>query len=163
MGTVVELLRTQKDKRRFLVHLPSQPLRRLRKTGLSARVVFLDSSSPNLALASTSKPRSWPISSEEPSGLAHYRSLHDSILPPLILWKHAHSDSSVELYEYQLAIQKSKFRKGKAICWWGWLHACHPKWCLRIGRRRQCGEQTVPTIRRDHEKQKFEEKEKEGF
>ena len=111
-------LRTQKDKKEVptVVPLPSQPLRRLRKTGLSAHVVFLDSSSLDLALASTSKPRSWPVSSEEPSGLSHYRSLYDSLRPPLDSVK-AYSDSSIELYEYELAKtkQKSKYRKGEAI------------------------------------------------
>ena len=111
-------LRTQKEKKEVpkVIPLPSQPLRRLRKTGLTAHVVFLDSSSLDLALASTSKPRSWPISSEEPFGLSHYRSLYDSLRPPLDSVK-AHSDSSIELYEYELAKkkQKSKYRKGEAI------------------------------------------------
>ena len=110
--------RTQKDKKEVpaVVPLPSQPLRRFRKTGLSAHVVFLDSSSLDQALASTSKPRSWPISSEEPSGLSHYRSLYYSLRPPLDSVK-AFSDSSIELYEYELAKkkQKSKYRKGEAI------------------------------------------------
>ena len=110
--------RTQKEKMEIpkVIPLPSQPLRRLRKTGLTAHVVFLDSSSLDLALASTSKPRSWPISSEEPFGLSHYRSLYDSLRPPLDSVK-AHSDSSIELYEYELAKkkQKSKYRKGEAI------------------------------------------------
>ena len=111
-------LQTQKEKKAVpkVVPLPSQPLRRLRKTGLTAHVVFLDSSSLDLALASTSKPRQWPVSSEEPSGLSHYRSLYDSLRPPLDSVK-AHSDSSIELYEYELAKkkQKSKYRKGEAI------------------------------------------------
>ena len=111
-------LRTQKEKKEVpkVIPLPSQPLRRLRKTGLTAHVVFLDSSSLDQALASTSKPRSWPISSEEPSGLSHYRSLYDSLRPPLDSVK-AHSDSSIALYEYELAKkkQKSKYRKGEAI------------------------------------------------
>ena len=113
-------LRTQKDKKEVptVIPLPSQPLRKLRKTGLTAHVVFLDSSSLDQALASTStsKPRSWPISSEEPSGLSHYRSLYDSLRPPLDSVK-AHSDSSIELYEYELAKKKrkSKYRKGEAI------------------------------------------------
>ena len=110
--------RMQKDKKEVpaIVPLPSQSLRRLRKTGLSAHVVFLDSSSLDLALASTSKPRPWPTSSEEPSGLSHYRSLYNSLRPPLDSVK-AHADSSIELYEYELAKkkQKSKYRKGEAI------------------------------------------------
>jgi ribosomal RNA-processing protein 7 len=111
-------LRTVKDKKEIpiLIPLPSQPVRRLRKTGLTAHVVFLDSSSLDLALASTSKPRPWPVSSEEPSGLSHYRSLYESLRPPLDSVK-AYSDSSIELYEYELAKkkQKSKYRKGEAI------------------------------------------------
>ena len=110
--------RTQKDKKEVptVIPLPSQSLRRLRKTGLTAHVVFLDSSSLDQAMASTSKPRSWPISSEDPSGLSHYRSLYTSLRPPLDSVK-AHADSSIELYEYELAKkkQKSKYRKGEAI------------------------------------------------
>ena len=112
--------RTHKDKKEVptVIPLPSQPLRRLRKTGLSAHVVFLDSSSLDLALASTtSKLRSWPTSSsEEPSGLSHYRSLYNSLRPPLDAVK-AHSDSSIQLYEYELAKkkQRSKYRKGEAV------------------------------------------------
>jgi len=108
--------KTQKDKP-AVIPLPSQSLRRLRNTGLSAHVVFLDSSSLDRALASTSKPRSWPTSSaEEPSGLFHYRALYDSLRPPLDSVK-AHADSSIEFYEYELAKkkQKSKYRKGEAI------------------------------------------------
>jgi hypothetical protein len=49
------------------------------KKGLATHVIFIYSSSLDLALASTSKPRSSPISSEEPSGLSHYRSLYDRL------------------------------------------------------------------------------------
>jgi ribosomal RNA-processing protein 7 len=75
--------KTQKDKPMApaLIHLPTTPCRRLRKTGSSAYVIFLDSSSLERALASTSKRRTWPTSSEEPSGLAHYRALYDSLRP----------------------------------------------------------------------------------
>jgi ribosomal RNA-processing protein 7 len=110
--------RTHKDKKEVptIIPLPSQSLRRLRKTGLAAHVVFLDSSSLDLALASPSTPRSWPVSSEEPSGISHYRSLYNSLRPPLDSVK-AHADSSIELYDYELAKkkQKSKYRKGEAI------------------------------------------------
>ncbi|KAF8806163.1 hypothetical protein BYT27DRAFT_7168477 [Phlegmacium glaucopus] len=110
--------KTQKDKIEVptVIPLPSQSLRKLRKTGLSAHVIFLDSSSLDRALASTSKPRSWPTSSEEPSGLSHYRALYDSLRPPLDSVK-AHADSSIQFYEYELAKkkQKSKYRKGEAI------------------------------------------------
>lgn len=108
--------RRTKTEMPTLIPLPSQPLRRLRKTGLSAHVVFLDSSSLDRALASTSNPRSWPTSSEEPSGLAHYRTLYDSLRPPLDSVK-AHADSCMEIYEHEMAKkkQKSKYRKGEAI------------------------------------------------
>ena len=108
----------QKDKAEVptVIPLPSQSLRRLRKTGLSAHVVFLDSSSLDRALASTSKPRPWPTSSEEPSGISHYRALYDSLRPSLDSVK-AYADSSIEYYEYELAKKKqiSKYRKGEAI------------------------------------------------
>jgi ribosomal RNA-processing protein 7 len=110
--------KTQKDKAEvpIVIPLPSQSLRRLRKTGLSAHVVFLDSSSLDRALASTSKPRPWPTSSEEPSGISHYRALYDSLRPSLDSVK-AYADSSIEYYEYELAKKKqiSKYRKGEAI------------------------------------------------
>ena len=110
--------KTQKDKPMApaLIHLPATPCRRLRKTGSSAYVIFLDSSSLERALASTSKPRTWPTSSEEPSGLAHYRALYDSLRPPLDAVR-AFADSSIEVYEYEQAKkkQKSKYRKGEAI------------------------------------------------
>jgi len=110
--------KTQKDKSMApaLIHLPATPCRRLRKTGSSAYVIFLDSSSLERALASTSKPRTWPTSSEEPSGLAHYRALYDSLRPPLDAVR-AFADSSIEVYEYEQAKKKqiSKYRKGEAI------------------------------------------------
>ena len=109
-------LRRQKDKKEIptLIPLPSKPLRRLRKTGFTAHVVFLDSSSLDLALASISKPYSWPISSEETSGLSHYQSLYDSLRPPLDYVK-AHSDSSIELYEYELAKKETKIEVSKKV------------------------------------------------
>jgi len=109
--------RTQKkDEIPTVVPLPSRPLRTIRKTGRSAHVIFLDASSLERALASTSKPRAWPTSSEEPSGLAHYRALYQSRRPPLDAVR-AFADSSMEVYEYNLAKQrqKSKYRKGEAI------------------------------------------------
>ena len=111
--------KTQKDGTEVptVIPLPSPSLRNFRKTGLSAHVIFLDSSSLDRALASsTSKPRIWPISSDEPSGLSHYRAFYDSLRPPLDSVK-AHADSSIELYEYEFAKkkQKSKYRKGEAI------------------------------------------------
>ena len=110
--------KTQKDKpvAPTLIPLPASRCRKLRKTGSSAYVIFLDSSSLERALASTSKPRAWPTSSEEPSGLAHYRALYDSLRPPLDAVR-AFADSSIEVYEYEQAKkkQKSKYRKGEAI------------------------------------------------
>ena len=96
--------------------LPERPLRVLRKTGRSAHVVFLDSSSLERALAST-KPRRWPTAAgEEPSGLEHYIALYDSLRPPLDAVRDF-ADSSIALYEYELAKKKrkSKYRKGEAI------------------------------------------------
>lgn len=108
----------QKDKSEIpiVIPLPSQPLRKFHKTGFSAYVIFLDSSSLDRALASTSKPRAWPTSAEEPSGLSHYRALYDSLRPPLDAVQ-AFADSAIEVYEYELAKknQKSKYRKGEAI------------------------------------------------
>ncbi|KAF9480187.1 hypothetical protein BDN70DRAFT_877942 [Pholiota conissans] len=108
--------KTQPPAAPAVIPLPAQPLRHFRKTGSSAYVIFLDSSSLERALASTSKPRAWPKSSEEPSGLAHYRALYDSLRPPLDAVR-AFADSSIELYEYELAKskQKSKYRKGEAV------------------------------------------------
>ncbi|KIM36102.1 hypothetical protein M413DRAFT_449419 [Hebeloma cylindrosporum] len=110
--------KTQKDKpvAPTLIPLPATPCRKLRKTGSSAYVIFLDSSSLERALASTSKPRTWPTSSEEPSGLAHYRALYDSLRPPLDAVR-AFADSAIEVYEYEKAKkkQKSKYRKGEAV------------------------------------------------
>ena len=52
-----------------LTPLSATPWRKLRKTASSAYVIFLDSPSIERALASTSTPRIWPTSSEEPSVL----------------------------------------------------------------------------------------------
>ncbi|KAF8834785.1 hypothetical protein BDN67DRAFT_1006022 [Paxillus ammoniavirescens] len=112
--------RVQKDKQTkpvppTVVPLPTVPLRTLRKTGSSAHVVFLDASSLAKALVPPSKPRPWP-SSEEPRGLAHYAALYDSRRPPLDVVK-AHADTSMNLFEFELAQakQKSTYRKGEAI------------------------------------------------
>ncbi|PPQ70808.1 hypothetical protein CVT26_014052 [Gymnopilus dilepis] len=110
--------KTQKEKTVIptVTPLPSQPLRKFHKTGFSAYVVFLDSSSLDRALASTSKPRAWTASSEEPSGLAHYRALYDSLRPPLDAVQ-IFADSTIEVYEYEQAKkrQKSKYHKGEAV------------------------------------------------
>ena len=99
-----------------VIPLPATPLRKLRKTGSSAYVIFLDPSSLERALASTSKPRAWPKSPEEPAGLAHYLARYTAARPPLDAVR-AFADSSMELHEYELAKkkQKSKYRKGEAI------------------------------------------------
>jgi ribosomal RNA-processing protein 7 len=112
--------RTKKQRNKLmvptLISLSATPWRKLRKTGSSAYVIFLDSSSLERALASTSKPRPWPTSSEKPSGLAHYYALYDSLRPPLDSVR-AFADSSIEVYEYQQVKkkQKSKYRKGEAV------------------------------------------------
>ncbi|KAE9407249.1 hypothetical protein BT96DRAFT_809837 [Gymnopus androsaceus JB14] len=97
--------------------LPFQPLRKLRKTGQSAHVVFLDSSSlDRFFSASHTKPRPWSSSSEEPLGLEHYLAFYNSSRPPLDAVRQ-HADSAMELYEFELAKSKrqSKYKKGEAI------------------------------------------------
>ncbi|KAJ7757063.1 ribosomal RNA-processing protein 7-domain-containing protein [Mycena metata] len=98
-----------------VVPLPSKPLRRLRATGRSAHLVFLDASSLERALAPQPKARPWPVS-EEPSGVAHYAALFDSLRPPLDIVR-THADSAMELFEFELkqTKQQSKYRKGEAI------------------------------------------------
>ncbi|KAJ7031605.1 ribosomal RNA-processing protein 7-domain-containing protein [Mycena alexandri] len=98
-----------------IIPLPSKPLRRLRPTGRSAHLVFLDASSLERALAPQPKARPWPAS-EEPSGVAHYAALFDSLRPPLDTVR-AHADSAMELFEFELkqTKQQSKYRKGEAI------------------------------------------------
>lgn len=95
--------------------LPTVPLRTLRKTGGSAHIVFLDSSSHDRTVDSLSKPRPWPTT-EEPSGFAHYLALYDSLRPPLDIVEE-HADTYMELYDYELAKnrQKSRYKKGEAI------------------------------------------------
>ncbi|KAF5363574.1 hypothetical protein D9756_000136 [Leucocoprinus leucothites] len=95
--------------------LPTIPLRTLRKTGGSAHIVFLDTSSHDRAVNLLSKPRPWPAT-EEPRGLAHYLALYDSLRPPLDVVQE-HADTYIEVYEYELAKerQKSQYKKGEAI------------------------------------------------
>ncbi|KAJ3907999.1 ribosomal RNA-processing protein 7-domain-containing protein [Lentinula edodes] len=100
-----------------ILPLPSMPLRKLRRTGQTAHVVFLDTSSlDRFFSASHTKPRSWPNSSEEPSGLSHYLALSDSLRPPLDAVRQ-HANSAMDLYEFELAKSKrqSKYKKGEAI------------------------------------------------
>ncbi len=104
-----------KDQTPKVTPLPSVPLRTLRKTGGLAYVIFLDSSSLDRAVNSLSKPRPWP-KTEEPTGLAHYLALYDSLRPPLDVVRE-HADTYIEAYEYELAKakQKSQYHKGEAI------------------------------------------------
>lgn len=98
--------------------LPRPSLRTLRKTGGCAHVIFLDSSSLDRALSTSTppKPRPWPRSSDEPSGLSHYTALYDSLRPPLDVIRE-HADTYMELFEYEQAKKKQKaaHRKGEAI------------------------------------------------
>lgn len=99
--------------------LPSNSLRTLRKTGRSAHLIFLDEVSLPKALSSGSKPRPWPKlqdADSAPSGMAHYIQLYSSLRPPLDVVR-AHADSSIDLYEFELAKsrQNSKYKKGEAI------------------------------------------------
>lgn len=98
--------------------LPQPSLRILRKTGGCAHVIFLDSSSLDRALSTSTppKPRPWPRSSDEPSGLAHYTALYDSLRPPLDVIRE-HADTYMELFEYEQAKKKQKasHRKGEAV------------------------------------------------
>ncbi|KAJ7291101.1 ribosomal RNA-processing protein 7-domain-containing protein, partial [Mycena rebaudengoi] len=75
--------------------LPPKSLRRLRTTGRSAHLVFLDASSLDRALA----PQA------ENAAMAH--TLHDSLRPPLDIVQQ-HADSWMEL-------SSPKYRKGEAI------------------------------------------------
>jgi ribosomal RNA-processing protein 7 len=98
-----------------IIPLPSVPLRKLRHSGGSAHVVFLDASSLTRALASTT-PRPWPKSPDEPLGFEHYLALYDAQRPPLDAIRQ-HADSYIEAYDHELAQEKqqSKYRKGEAI------------------------------------------------
>lgn len=99
-----------------VVPLPAQNIRRLRKTGKTAHVVFLDASSlERLFSAAHSKPRPW-VTSEEPIGLAHYVAQYAALRPPLEAVKE-HADSYIRVYDYELekTKQKSKYNKGDAI------------------------------------------------
>ena len=109
--------RTHQETIPKVTPLPPTPSRRFRKTGLTAHVVFLDASSLQRALASTSKPRAWPSpSSDEPSGLAHYKAVYAALRPALDSVK-AFADSAMELHEYNERKEKrqSRYKKGEAI------------------------------------------------
>jgi len=99
----------------------STPQRHYRQTGKSAYIVYLDESSVQSALSaaqSTSTTRiSWPSSSHS-RGLSRYTSLHDTLRLPLPTIR-LHADSSLALYDYDLAqskaLLKSQYKKGEEI------------------------------------------------
>ncbi|KAI0375964.1 hypothetical protein BV20DRAFT_1032331 [Pilatotrama ljubarskyi] len=99
-----------------VVPLPSPPMRTLRRTGHTAYVVFLDSSSLDRALKPPPKPYTWPIDKEAPHGLEHYTALYHALRPPLDVVR-AHADSWMEAFEHEQAKkrQESKYHKGEAI------------------------------------------------
>jgi len=120
---------SKEDKAKVIpkvIPLPSLPTRTFHKTGSSAHIIFLDSSSLSRFLTSVSqqpKPKPWPLDTSISSGgLSHYASQYDSLRPPLDLVK-AHVDTWMELFEYEqqekkrklLQDQESKFKKGEAI------------------------------------------------
>lgn len=103
-----------------VVPLPDRSTRILRRTGRTAHVIFLDTSSLARALSSTaapakSKPKSWPVDSGTPHGLSHYATLYTALRPPLDVVK-AHADSWILAFEHAQAENKhdSKYRKGEA-------------------------------------------------
>ncbi|KAI1795102.1 ribosomal RNA-processing protein 7-domain-containing protein [Ganoderma leucocontextum] len=99
-----------------VVPLPSVPLRTLRRTGHTAYIVFLDSSSLARALKPPAKPYPWPIDRETPIGLEHYKALYAALRPPLDVVR-AHADSWMEAFEHEQAKkrQESQYKKGEAI------------------------------------------------
>ena len=109
-------------KRRKVVKDPTpkvtvlpMPHRKLRPSGRSAHVIFLDTSSLTRALASSSsKPRAWPV--DGPTGLSHYLDAYNALRPSLSVVSD-HANSYMELFEYEAAQakQKSKYKKGEAI------------------------------------------------
>ncbi|KAH9854966.1 ribosomal RNA-processing protein 7-domain-containing protein [Lenzites betulinus] len=99
-----------------VVPLPSHSLRTFRRTGHTAYVVFLDSSSLERALKPPQKPYQWPQDKETPLGIDHYETLYASLRPPLDIVR-AHADSWMQAFEYEQAKKKqeSKYHKGEAI------------------------------------------------
>ncbi|KAM5534440.1 hypothetical protein V8D89_011907 [Ganoderma adspersum] len=99
-----------------VVPLPSVPLRTFRRTGHTAYVVFLDSSSLARALKPPAKPYPWPIDRETPLGLEHYKALYSALRPPLDVVR-AHADSWMEAFEHEQAKKRreSQYKKGEAI------------------------------------------------
>ncbi|PVF99971.1 hypothetical protein CPB86DRAFT_813474 [Serendipita vermifera] len=106
-----------------VVPLPTIPLRRLRKTGGIAHIVFKTEKdlSSVFSIPTSSLPLRWPkfktSSAAEPSGLAHYLAKYKSLRPPLEAVKE-HADTSMEVFEYKQEQAKkntSKYKKGEAI------------------------------------------------
>ncbi|PFH50164.1 hypothetical protein AMATHDRAFT_80981 [Amanita thiersii Skay4041] len=106
--------------------LPTMGTRKLRKTGQTAHVVFLDESSLEraiwLAVSATSttkpsKPRPWP-SSATPIGLSHYHALYAALRPPLDAVR-THADTYIQAYDWQAKQDAqrgaSKYRRGEAV------------------------------------------------
>ncbi|EJD01681.1 uncharacterized protein FOMMEDRAFT_90179 [Fomitiporia mediterranea MF3/22] len=104
-----------KNQRPTLVSLPPSSLRTFRRTGRTAFVVFLDSSSLSKALSPPHTPRPWPQSTEH-RGLLHYKTLHSAMRPPLDVVR-THAESAIALYDYEEQQRKKKcqYRKGEAI------------------------------------------------
>lgn len=101
-----------------VIPLPTTPLRTLRPTGRAAHIIFLDASSASRALQSSAsqKPRPWPVSSTEPTGLEHYLALHAAQRLPLDAVR-THVDSYMERFDWEQAKARraSKYRKGEAV------------------------------------------------
>ncbi|KAH6908088.1 ribosomal RNA-processing protein 7-domain-containing protein [Coprinopsis sp. MPI-PUGE-AT-0042] len=118
VGTSRRKRKVVKDEPPKVAELPSKPQQTIQRTGLTAYVVFLDQSSLSraLALASSPKPRPWPTSNEETSGLAHSLIVYQHQQPHLDSIRE-HVDTYMELFEYKAAKerQKSKYRKAEAI------------------------------------------------
>ncbi|KZT70344.1 hypothetical protein DAEQUDRAFT_667907 [Daedalea quercina L-15889] len=122
--------RAAKDVAPEVVPLPTPNLRTLRRTGRSAHLVFLDSSSLPRALSSSlpsgpgpdpsatakAKPRPWPIDDAAPHGLAHYRAAYAAARPPLDAVR-AHADTYMARFEWAQARGRraSKYRMGEAV------------------------------------------------
>jgi ribosomal RNA-processing protein 7 len=69
---------------------------------------------PRSALITPQKRRTWPISTDEPSELAHYTALYDSLRPPLDAVRE-HAESSAELSEYELSRGNKKHQIARVL------------------------------------------------
>lgn len=113
-----------KSSSRKITPLPKINLRVIRRTGGSAHVIFLDSSSLDRALNMGSATQRWlrsssksgEITSEDLVGLARYSALYDALRPPMDIIRE-HADTSMEAYEHELrqSKQHASHRKGDAI------------------------------------------------